>query len=101
MFKRYLVAALLCASSSAMADSAIFRAGADSVEITDEPCHAAVVAIIPADAAQHFRAANAVIGGVLMQACWALRSDGMVHLVYSDADEGLIRASEFRRTRAL
>ena len=100
--KRILVgagAALL--ALSAYADSAIFRAGADSVEITEEPCHASVVALLPADAVQHFRAANAVIGGQLIQACWALRADGMVVLAYSDGDQGLLPAGVFQKTRQL
>jgi hypothetical protein len=99
--KRYLCAALLCASVSALADSAIFRAGADSVEIADEPRHAAVVPLIPAEHLERFRAANALIGGKLIQACWALRSDGMVHLVYADSDVGLVPAGAFQKTRQL
>jgi hypothetical protein len=95
------LAALLCAALSANADSAIFRSGADSVEITDEPCHAAVVPLIPAQVLEHFRAANALIGGKLIQACWALRSDGMVHLVYADSDVGLVPAGAFQKTRQL
>jgi hypothetical protein len=97
---------VLCAGAallafSATADSAIFRAGADSVEITEEPCHAAVVALIPAEVVQHFRAANAVIGGKLIQACWALRADGMVVIAYSDGDTGLLPAGAFQKTRQL
>jgi hypothetical protein len=95
------LAALLCAALSAQADSAIFRSGADSVEITDEPCHAAVVPLIPAEVLEHFRAANALIGGKLIQACWALRSDGMVDLVYQDADIGQVPINAFRKARQL
>jgi hypothetical protein len=95
------VAALLCAALSANADSAIFRAGADSVEITDELCHAAVVPLIPAEVLEHFRAANALISGKLMQACWALRSDGLVDLFYSDGDRGLLPLRGFRKARQL
>jgi hypothetical protein len=101
MKQALLGAALLCASVSALADSAVFRSGADSVEITDEPCHAAVVPLIPAQVLEHFRAANALIGGKLIQACWALRSDGMVHLVYADSDVGLVPAGAFQKTRQL
>lgn len=100
--RAYLCAASLAlAASSAMADSAIFRAGADSVEITEEPCHAAVVPLIPAEVVEHFRAANAVISGKLMQACWALRADGYVFLYYADGDNGLIPVASFRKTRQL
>jgi hypothetical protein len=99
--KTLLGAALLCASLSAQADSAIFRSGADSVEITDEPCHAAVVPLIPSIVLESFKAANALIGGKLIQACWALRSDGMVHLVYADSDVGLVPAGAFQKTRQL
>lgn len=99
--KRILSAALLCAASSAMADSAIFRAGADSVQITEEPCHAAVVPLIPAEILEHFRAANAVIEGKLIQACWAMRSDGFVELRYSDGDSGLVHVSQFKKMRQL
>jgi hypothetical protein len=94
-------AALLCAALSASADSAIFRSGADSVEITDEPCHAAVVPLIPAQVLEHFLAANALIAGKLIQACWALRSDGMVEIMYADSDVGQVPISAFRKTRAL
>lgn len=99
--KRALVAGFALLAFTAQADSAIFRAGADSVEITEEPCHAAVVPLIPAEILEHFRAANAVIGGKLMQACWALRGDGYVHLVYADEDQGLVHASQFQKTRQL
>lgn len=99
--KRYLCAGIAMLAFSAMAGSAIFRAGADSVEITEEPCHAAVVPLIPAEILEHFRAANAVIGGKLMQACWALRGDGFVALFYSDGDQGLIHASQFKKSRQL
>jgi hypothetical protein len=100
--KRILCAAAFAlAAGSAVADSAIFRAGADSVEITEEPCHAAVVPLIPAEIVEHFRAANAVISGKLMQACWALRGDGHVHLYYEDADEGLVPVGMFQKTRQL
>ena len=99
--KRILCAGIAMLAFSALADSAIFRAGADSVEITEEPCHAAVVPLIPAEILEHFRAANAVISGKLIKACWALRGDGYAHLVYEDGDEGLIPAGSFRKTRQL
>jgi hypothetical protein len=100
--KRALCAGFALLALSASADSAIFRAGADSVEITEEACHAAVVPLIPAEIVEHFRAANAVIGGRLMQACWAVRADNQyVHLYYSDGDEGLVHLSQFKKTRQL
>jgi hypothetical protein len=101
MYKRVICAGLALLAFSAQADSAIFRAGADSVEITEEPCHAAVVPLIPAEIVEHFRAANAVISGKLMQACWALRGDGYVHLYYADEDQGLVPVSQFKKTRQM
>lgn len=98
---RYLAAGFALLAFSAQADSAIFRAGADSVEITSEPCHTAVVPLIPEMIVAHFRAANAVISGKLMQACWALRGDGYVHLVYADEDQGLVHSSQFKKSRQL
>lgn len=100
--KRTLVCAgFALLALSAQADSAIFRAGADSVEITEEPCHASVVPLIPAEILEHFRAANAVISGKLIQACWALRADGYAHIMYADGDQGLVHVSQFQKTRQL
>lgn len=95
--KRFLVfLAAMLLSGLAFADSAIFRSGKDSVRITENPCHPAVVALLPAEVIQHFRAAEAAIGGKLLLACWALRADGIVHLVYQDGDEGLVPGHLFK-----
>lgn len=89
-------AALLCAAGLASADELVARNGKDSVRITEQPCAEPVLGLIPPNVREHFRAAFASIEGKQYAACWALRPDGMVHLVYSDSDQGLVPASQFR-----
>jgi hypothetical protein len=90
--KRYLCAALLCASLSYAAPVA--RQGTDAVQLLETPCPAAV----PVDAAlrDQYAAAVANIGGKLYSACWmAVPARGFVHLVFQDGDIGMVPFRDF------
>jgi hypothetical protein len=85
-------AALLCAALSYAAPVA--RQGTDAVQLLETPCPAA----IPVDAAlrDQYAAAVANIGGKLYAACWmAVPARGFVHLVYEDAEVGIVPFRDF------
>jgi hypothetical protein len=86
-------AALLCAALSYAAPVA--RQGTDAVQLLETPCPSTV----PVDAAlrDQYAAAVANIGGKLYAACWmAVPARGFVHLVYEDAEVGIIPLGAFR-----
>jgi hypothetical protein len=86
-------AALLCAALSYAAPVA--RQGTDAVQLLEAPCPAAV----PVDAAlrDQYAAAVASVGGKIYNACWmAVPARGFVHLVYEDAEVGIIPMGAFR-----
>jgi hypothetical protein len=87
------LAALLCAALSYAAPVA--RQGTDAVQLLETPCPAAV----PVDAAlrDQYAAAVANIGGKLYAACWmAVPARGFVHLVFEDADQGMVPFQHFK-----
>jgi hypothetical protein len=87
-----LLLALLC--TPALADS-IATNGKDTVRITDGPCPAEVLKLLPQGTRGYFRAAFAVVDGKSYAGCWAARNDGMVVLTYPDGDMGLIPVADF------
>lgn len=94
------LAVAICASIvafSASADSMIATNGKDSVRLYQAPCAANVLAHIPPHLHEQFQQASATVDGKEWGACWTLRPDGMVMLVYSDGDGGLIPAMQFTR----
>jgi hypothetical protein len=91
-----LIAAFLC--GPALADEMVARNGKDSVSLQQAACPAAVLAHIPPTSRDRFQAASAVVDDRSYVACWALRPDGLVILVYEDGDGGLIPATDFRRS---
>jgi hypothetical protein len=91
--KRYLCAALLCASLSYAAPVA--RQGADAVQLLETPGPEAV----PVDSVlrDQYQAAVATISGKLYAACWlAVPARGFVHLVYADGDMGMVPFRDFK-----
>lgn len=96
--KTLLVAALL-AAGPAVAD-VIARSGEDSVRLTQSPCAIAEHPAFPTGIPEVFRAASAVVSKQMYVACWALRSDGQVFIVYDDGDAGLIPAGMFKQDGA-
>jgi hypothetical protein len=93
--RKYLAAALL-AASPAMAD-VIARSGEDSVRLTQNPCQITEHQAFPTGIPEEFRAASAVVSKKLYVACWALRMDGQVFLIYDDGDAGLVPVSLFKQ----
>jgi hypothetical protein len=69
----------------------------DTVRLTQKPCGESVLRHLPQGTRGYYRAALAVIGGQQWSACWAMRQDGMVHLVYTDGDQGMIPVAQFRQ----
>jgi hypothetical protein len=97
--KRLLIAALI-AAGPAMADDLVATNGRDSVRLTQATCHAEVLPLVVVafpQVADRFRAARSRVAGTDYAACWILRPDGKVLLMYSDGDAGLVPAEDFKR----
>jgi hypothetical protein len=98
--KRVLIIAALAASSaaagSAHAASMVATNGKDTVRLYQAPCAPNVLVHIPVDHQAVFQQASATVDGKEWGACWTLRPDGMVLVIYSDGDGGIISASQFR-----
>lgn len=92
--KHVLVAAIF-AAGPAFAD-VIARQGEDSVRLTQNPCQIAEHQAFPEGIPEPFRAASAVVSKRLYVACWALRSDGNVFLIFDDNDVGMVPVSLFK-----
>ena|SRR6478752_759066 len=91
----FLIAATLAASFSASADMVIHK-GDDWVRLQQKPCDPSVLRHIQEGQRGYFRQAWVTFEGKQYRACWAVRQDGMVLLVYPDGDGGLIPAALFR-----
>lgn len=98
---RALIAAALLLAGSAYAGEAMVAHGpnGETVHITHDACtNEAVVAQI-AEVAQRYRdlfyAATATVDGKLFQACWIVDGE-FVHVLYEDADQGMIPMSDFK-----
>jgi hypothetical protein len=92
---RYLAFTLALLCLPVRADY-IANNGRDSVRITDAPCPAEVLKLLPEGARGYYRAAFAQVDGTSYAACWTLATQQRVHLKYPDGDEGLIPVSEFK-----
>lgn len=73
----------------------VTRQGSDSVRLTQGNCPDSVLAHVPQGSRGYFRKALVIYEGKEYVACFALRPDGLVMLVYSDGDAGLIPVSLF------
>lgn len=89
-----LCLALLSGSASADMEA---RQGADVLRLTQSPCHPAVLAVIPEGHRGPFRLATATVNGTTYAACWALRVDGLIMVIYPDGESGLIPIALFRQ----
>jgi hypothetical protein len=96
--RRYLIAALLAAGPS-FAGDLVATEGKDSVRLTQEPCPVPVLKVLPEGVRGFFRKAVVLFEGKSWIACWAPRTDGTVHLVYSDGDSGLVPMDLFTEDR--
>lgn len=89
--KRYLIAALLCAASTAHADF-IASDGKNSIRLMTVPCE------LPIPQRDVMLAASAVVDGKSWKACWAPVSREAIGVVYEDGDQQMLPVSIFRRT---
>ncbi len=87
--------AFLCSTVSAGELVATNPAG-DSVRLTRDVCPDNVLKVIPEQHRGGFRKAVAVVGGLQYAACYTVRLDAMVVLVYDDGDGGLLPVGMFR-----
>lgn len=94
--RRFMLAAALFAGP-AMADMEARNEGGDVLRITREPCPPAVLKVIPEGHRGVFRLALATVGGTTYRACWALRVDAMVMIVYDDGESGLVPIAMFKQ----
>lgn len=91
----FTLAAMLL-SGLAFADDMVASRGADSVRLTQKPCPAGILAMIPPQLMARVKAATATVDGKDYAACW-IAANGQVILQYEDGDSGAIPLSEFRR----
>lgn len=94
--KAFLAAALLAAAPAIASADYLASNGVDSVLLTEKPCPAEIAALVPEEWRDIAQLADASIAGKHYQACYALRSDGVVILKYSDDDNGAIPVSHFK-----
>lgn len=90
--------AALCLSAVAppsIAGDMLASQNGDTVRLTQKPCQPSVLRVIPEGMRGPFRAALVLFQGAKYHACWAVRTDGMVLVVYADGDQGLIPISMF------
>lgn len=93
----FALAVLLAAvAPPSVAGELVARLGGDTARLTEKPCPVDVLKIIPEGSRGFFRQALMTVNAKQYVACWALRPDGMVMVVYTDGDMGLIPASAFK-----
>ena len=92
---RALILAAFVAAAPAMAVP-VARNGSDVVRLLETPCVESVAKLIRPEARERYRLARVNIGSQEWAACWSLRPDGLVVLVYEDGDGGLIPANQFK-----
>lgn len=84
---RRLIAALALACAPALAqNNMVAKSGADYVRLTQADCHPEVARLLPPELVSMFKAAHAVLEGRQWKACWVVRADANVLVVYSDGD---------------
>lgn len=94
---RFLLAAALLAVAPAIVHADYIASdGTNSVLLTEHPCPAEIAALVPEEWRDIAQLADAQIGGRHFQACYALRSDGVVVMRYSDGDWAAIPVSQFK-----
>jgi hypothetical protein len=96
---RSLLIAALIAAGPATAD-VIARQGEDSVRLTHNPCTLTQHQAFPTGIPESFLSASAVVDKRMYVACWAMRADGQVVVLYDDGDVGMVPATSFRQDGA-
>lgn len=94
---RHFLASLLLLAAPAMAADMVAKEGNDRVRLTQEPCPVSVLTVIPQVERGYFHRAYAQLNGHQWEACWAIRRDESVLMVYSDGDKGVIPLTDFRQ----
>lgn len=93
---RACVLAISLIASTAFASEMVASNGDDSVRISDSPClYAAVLQHIKPEDRKAYRKAGARVEGKTYFACWRI-SGNAVHLIYEDADQGIIPVHLFK-----
>lgn len=93
--KRLLALLIALIWLPAMADL-VASNGHDYVRIQDAPCPAALLALVPPEQHDLYRAAFSHVNAREYRACWTLLPDGRVFLRYEDGDQGLVPAAQFK-----
>jgi hypothetical protein len=91
---RALILAALVAAAPAMAVP-VARIGGDVVRLTDAPCSGPVLAMIQPGPDHFWLLAHATVDGKPWTPCWRMLGNS-VHLLYEDADQGVIPLTEFK-----
>lgn len=95
---RPLILSLALLSAPALAgDFTAKNAAGDSVRLTHAACPDNVLKVIPEAHRESFRKAVAVVGWLQYSACYTVRTDAMVLVIYDDAEMGLIPVGMFRQ----
>lgn len=95
MLRSLIVAAVLSAAGSAVADSEA-RKGDDVVRIFDTPCVSAeTLARIQPHARSMFSKAQGVFGGQKFFGCW-VKMDDDVFVIWEDGDRGVIPKADLK-----
>jgi hypothetical protein len=68
----------------------------DSVRLTHNKCEITEHPAYPNGVPSIMERANVIVGGQPFAACWGVRVDGVVVLIYEDGDAGLIPITEFK-----
>jgi hypothetical protein len=92
--KRVLIAALIAASFSACAETAIFRFQSTTVRLLQSPCIGAAAAMLK-DNAKDFKQAAVTYEGREFGACWKVQGE-IVLILDDEGDGGSIPLSEFK-----
>ncbi len=98
--KRIIVFLLLLFALPAWAEELMSTNGVDTAWIADGPCDASVLKHIPQGDRGYYRAARAQADGKQWIACWVLRPDQVVLIVYTDGTLGLIHSNHFKAVPA-
>lgn len=82
---------------AARGEEAVLSNGRNVIHLSQNQCtHAATLAMLKPEWRAKFKDARATIDGRLWSACWLLKDDGTVHLVFEDGDETDVPMAVFR-----
>jgi hypothetical protein len=90
-------ASILLAAGAALSAPLARNSAGDWVRLSQDPCPAEILALIPEAERSQYMAAKAQVDGKQFAVCWnAMPEIGAVHLVYPDADQGLVSMKAFK-----